>query len=52
MNAVVMERYGTPDVLELRDVATPTPRATMVALKQNKGLAYMNELFEAGNWYR
>ncbi len=27
MKAVVMESYGTPDVLELRDVAKPTPEA-------------------------
>lgn len=25
MKAVVMERYGTPEVLELRDVAPPRP---------------------------
>jgi NADPH:quinone reductase-like Zn-dependent oxidoreductase len=27
MKAVVMKRYGTPDVLELTDVAKPTPKA-------------------------
>ena len=26
MKAIVMDRYGTPDVLELRDVAKPTPK--------------------------
>ena len=30
MKAVVMDSYGTPDVLELRDVATPTPTADQV----------------------
>src|SRR5439155_13399049 len=33
MKAVVMERYGTPDVLELRDVATPTPKADEVLVR-------------------
>ena len=28
-----MERYGTPDVLELRDVATPTPNADDVLVR-------------------
>ena len=27
MKAIVMDRYGTPDVLELRDVAKPTPKS-------------------------
>ena len=33
MKAVVMERYGTPDVLELRDVATPAPKAGQVLVR-------------------
>ena len=33
MKAVVMERYGTPDVLELRDVATPTPKPNEVLVR-------------------
>ena len=33
MKAVVMERYGTPDVLELRDVAKPTPKAGEVLVR-------------------
>jgi NADPH:quinone reductase-like Zn-dependent oxidoreductase len=33
MKAVVMECYGTPEVLELRDVATPTPRADEVLVR-------------------
>jgi len=33
MKAVVMKRYGTPDVLELRDVATPTPKAHEVLVR-------------------
>jgi NADPH:quinone reductase-like Zn-dependent oxidoreductase len=33
MKAVVMERYGTPDVLELRHVATPTPKANEVLVR-------------------
>jgi NADPH:quinone reductase-like Zn-dependent oxidoreductase len=33
MKAVVIERYGTPDVLELRDVATPTPKADEVLVR-------------------
>ena len=30
VKAVVMDGYGTPDVLELRDVAKPTPNADQV----------------------
>src|SRR5512134_1917641 len=33
MKAVVIERYGTPDVLELRDVAKPTPKANEVLVR-------------------
>ena len=33
MKAVVMERYGTPEVLELRDVAKPTPKADQVLVR-------------------
>jgi len=33
MKAVVMERYGTPDVLKLRDVAKPTPKADEVLVR-------------------
>jgi NADPH:quinone reductase-like Zn-dependent oxidoreductase len=33
MKAVVMERYGTPDVLELRDLAKPTPKADEVLVR-------------------
>jgi NADPH:quinone reductase-like Zn-dependent oxidoreductase len=33
MKAVVMARYGTPDVLELRDVAKPTPKAGEVLVR-------------------
>jgi len=33
MKAVVMEGYGTPDVLELRDVAKPTPKAGEVLVR-------------------
>lgn len=33
MKAVVMERYGTPDILELRDVAKPTPKADEVLVR-------------------
>jgi NADPH:quinone reductase-like Zn-dependent oxidoreductase len=33
MKAIVMERYGTPDVLEQRDVAKPTPNAHEVLVR-------------------
>lgn len=33
MKAVVMESYGTPDILELRDVAKPTPKADEVLVR-------------------
>ena len=33
MKAVVMENYGAPDVLELRDVPRPTPKANEVLVR-------------------
>ena len=33
MKAAVIERYGTPDVLELRDVVKPTPKAGEVLVR-------------------
>ena len=33
MKAVVMDSYGTPDVLELRDVTKPTPKAHEVLVR-------------------
>ena len=33
MKAVVMDRYGSPDVLELRDVGKPTPKADQVLVR-------------------
>ena len=33
MKAVVMDSYGTPDVLELRDVAKPAPKADEVLVR-------------------
>ena len=33
MKAVVMDNYGTPDVLELGDVAKPTPKADQVLVR-------------------
>lgn len=33
MRAVVMERYGTPDVLELKDVSKPTPKNNEVLVR-------------------
>ncbi len=33
MKAIVMERYGTPDVLELKDVAKPVPKADEVLVR-------------------
>ena len=33
MKAIVRDRYGTPDVLELRDVAKPTPGAGQVLVR-------------------
>ena len=33
MKAVVIESYGTPDVLELRDVAKPTPKPDEVLVR-------------------
>lgn len=33
MKAVVYERYGSPDVLEIRDVPTPRPRASEVLIQ-------------------
>src|SRR6187455_1902609 len=33
MKAIVRDRYGPPEVLELRDVAMPTPQANEVLLR-------------------
>lgn len=33
MKAIVLERYGSPDILELRDVASPTPKADEVLVR-------------------
>jgi NADPH:quinone reductase-like Zn-dependent oxidoreductase len=33
MKAVVLQRYGGPDVLELKDVATPTPKGDEVLVR-------------------
>lgn len=33
MKAVVVERYGTPDHLELRDVAIPSPKLHEVLVR-------------------
>lgn len=33
MKAMVQDRYGSPDVLELRDIDTPTPRPNEVLLR-------------------
>jgi NADPH:quinone reductase-like Zn-dependent oxidoreductase len=33
MKAVVMQRYGTPDVLELKDVPAPTPKADEILVR-------------------
>ena len=64
MKAVVFTRYGSPNFLELREIDKPTPKADLwwpwiamtsdkrirvLALKPNKGLTYMNELFESGD---
>lgn len=33
MKAVVMEHYGAPEVLELRDVTSPTPKADQILVR-------------------
>jgi NADPH2:quinone reductase len=33
MMAVVLDRYGAPDVLQVKDVATPSPKAGEVLVR-------------------
>ena len=33
MKAVVNERYGSPDILDIREVATPEPKAGEILIK-------------------
>jgi NADPH:quinone reductase-like Zn-dependent oxidoreductase len=60
MKAMVLERYGTPDVLELRDVAKPAPKAHEVLVRVHaasvndwdwgllQGTPFLNRLLVSG----
>ena len=40
MNAIVCTKYGSPDVLQLKEVETPTPRHNEVSHKNPRDSSY------------
>ena len=51
MKAIICTKYGSPDVLQLREVAKPAPKEALVLIRihaASKDIISAKELIEAG----